>query len=45
MFGTLLSRPRTTVLWVIADSEARMASLSEVPPPAVSRRTAASAVP
>ena len=44
MSGALPSRPMATVLWVIADSEARMASPSDVPPPAVSRRTAAEAV-
>ena len=44
MFGALPSRPMATVLRVIADSEARMASPSDVPPPALSRRTAAAAV-
>ena len=44
MFGALPSRPMVTVLCVIADSEARMASPSDVPPPAFSRRTAAEAV-
>ena len=44
MFGALPSRPMVTVLCVIADSEARIASPSDVPPPAFSRRTAAAAV-
>ena len=34
MSGALPSRPRLTVLCVIADSAARMASPSDVPPPA-----------
>ena len=44
MSGALPPRPKATVLCVIADSEARMASPSDVPPPAFSRRTAAEAV-
>jgi hypothetical protein len=44
MFGALPLRPMATVLCVIADSEARMASPSDVPPAAFSRRTAAEAV-
>ena len=44
MSGSLPPRPMATVLCVIADSEARMASPSDVPPAAFSRRTAAEAV-
>src|SRR6201996_5595242 len=44
MLGALPLGPRATVLCVIADSEARMAAPSEVPPPALSRPTADRAV-
>ena len=44
MSGALPSRPMVTVLRVIADSEARIASPSDVPPPTVSGPTAANTV-
>ena len=44
MSGALPSRPMVTVCAVIAESEASTASPRDVPPPAVSLRTAAEAV-
>ena len=43
MLGTAPLGPRLTVLWVIADSAARIADPSEVPPPALSLPIAAKA--